>query len=320
MGNLLSPGKSKAMPIETTFNLPSLLPSWPQSGGFGSGRTTLGGLEIRQISKFNKIWAIQEGGPENLGASFFEQSWIPDGCFSLGSCCEPNNQPLFGWVLVGKLIWSSENSKLKQDGIDYIWLPVPPEGYKAVGNIVTNSCHKPDLDKICCVHSDLTNSCEHASSLWGRDGINIYKLRPTSKGPQALGVSVGTFTTETDGTQTLSSALSLSCLKNRHSYLSSCMPNQIEALLHNLFFSSLLSSRRTISPFVCNESNPAPIGLNGMNLSQGGSSDGLYWLDLPSDKAQTLLNLQVKPMFGGTYGDIAIRVFYPFNDSAREKS
>ncbi|RZC82097.1 hypothetical protein C5167_044884 [Papaver somniferum] len=197
-------------------------------GGFGSGRINLGGLEVRQISTFNKIWAIQEGGPDNLGASFFEPSPIPRGYFSLGSYCQPNNQPLYGWVLVGKddgcikspslaipvdykLIWSSENSNLKQDGIGYMWSPVPPEGYNAIGNIVTNSRDKPDLGKIRCVRSDLTDSCEHASIVWGRDGINIYNLRPTSRGPQALGVSVGTFTTETDGNITPSSS-TMSCL------------------------------------------------------------------------------------------------------------
>ncbi|RZC76123.1 hypothetical protein C5167_000278 [Papaver somniferum] len=366
MGNLLSLGETKAMPIETTFNLPLPLPSWPQSDtngtGFGSGRINLGGLEVRQISTFNKIWAIQEGGPDNRGASFFEPSPIPRGYFSLGSYCQPNNQPLYGWVLVGKdvgcikspslaipvdykLIWSSENSNLKQDGVGYIWSPVPPEGYNAIGNIVTNSRDKPGLDKIRCVRSDLTDSCEHASIVWGGDGINVYNLRPTSRGPQALGVSVGTFTTEMGGTSTPSSS-TMSCLKNSDSNLSSCMPNQNQ--IQTLF--------QTYSPLVYfhpdepylpssvswyfnngvllhdrgNESNPVPIDSNGMNLPQGGSSDGLYWLDLPSDKGSkekvkkgdlqsSETYLQVKPMFGGTYTDIAIWVFYPFNGPARAK-
>ncbi|MCL7046471.1 hypothetical protein MKW94_002903 [Papaver nudicaule] len=357
MGNLLSPVETKAIPIDTIFNLPSPLPSWPQSvingGGFGSGRINLGGLEVQQISTFNKVWAIEEGGPDNRGASFFEPSPIPDGYFSLGSYCQPNNTSLFGWVLVGKddcctgppslaipvdykLIWSSENSNLKQDGIGYIWSPVPPEGYNAVGNVLTNSHEKPDLGKIRCVRSDLTDSCEHDNFVWGRDGISIYNLRPTSRGPQALGVSVGTFTTETNGTNTPSSTLSLSCLKNRDFNLSACMPNrdQIEALMQTYSPLIYFHPDDPISLLLLHErgkeSNPVPVDSNGTNLPQGGSSDALYWLDLPSYKGSKErvmkgdLNtsetyLQVKPMFGGTYTDIAIWVFYPFNGPARAK-
>ncbi|OVA06423.1 Vacuolar protein sorting-associated protein 62 [Macleaya cordata] len=189
MGNLVSICAPKALPIETTFNLPSPLPSWPQTdnGGFASGSINLGGLEVYQVSTFTKVWAILEGGPENLGATFFEPSFTPDGYFMLGCYSQPNNQPLYGWVLVGKddgshteptwdgaltmptdytLVWSSENSKLKQDGNGYIWLPVPPPGYRAVGHNVTNSPEKPPLEKIQCVRSDVTQSCQRATIIW----------------------------------------------------------------------------------------------------------------------------------------------------------
>ncbi|OVA09335.1 Vacuolar protein sorting-associated protein 62 [Macleaya cordata] len=374
MGNLLSLGrKRKALPIATKFNLPSPLPSWPQSdnGGFASGGINLGGLEVHQISTFTKVWAILEGGPNNIGATFFEPSLIPDGYFMLGCYSQPNNQPLFGWVLVGKddgsieptskaklslpmdytLVWSSENSKLKQDGNGYIWLPVPPQGYRAVGHVVTSSLEKPPLDKIRCVHSDLTDSCEHGALIWGRGKldllgeINVYGLRPTGRGTRALGVSVGTFIAEINGTGTSSSTLSLSCLKNRDSNFS-YMPNlsQIEALVQA--YSPLIYFHpnepylpSSVSWFFNNgallykksdESNPVSIDPTGSNLPQGGSNDGTYWLDLPVDKGskekvkkgdlQSLGSyLHVKPMLGGTFTDIAIWVFYPFNGPSRAK-
>jgi len=72
------------------------------------------------------------------------------------------------------------------------------------------------------------------------------------------------------------------------------------------------------------ESNPMEIDPLGSNLPQGGSNDGAYWLDLPKDKANRdrvkkgdFKNCQgyfhVKPMFGGTFTDLAMWIFYPFN-------
>ncbi|KAI3991531.1 hypothetical protein MKX01_017150 [Papaver californicum] len=240
MGNLPSLGETKAMPIETTFNLPSPLPSWPKSdtngGGFGSGRINLGGLEVRQISKLQST------------------KWLTD-------------------------------SNL-------------PHNYHV--------CY----------------SQEARTGPWKKYGMNIYNLRPTSRGPQALGVS------------------------NKDTNISSCMPNknQIEALLQTYspvvyfhpdepYLPSSVSwyfNNGVLLHDRGNESNPAPIDSNGMNLPQGGSSDGLYWLDLPSDKGSKVkvkrgdlhrseTCLQVKPMSGGTYTDIAIWVFYPFNGTARAK-
>uniref|UniRef100_A0A2N9I4W2 Uncharacterized protein n=1 Tax=Fagus sylvatica TaxID=28930 RepID=A0A2N9I4W2_FAGSY len=126
---------------------------------------------------------------------------------------QANNKPFFGWVLVAKddsggalkkpldytLVWSSESLKIKQDGNGYIWLPTPPDGYKAIGHVVTNSPDKPSLDKIRCVRSDLTDQCEAHTWTWGpgntsdANGFNVYSLRPSNRGIQAMGVSVGTF-------------------------------------------------------------------------------------------------------------------------------
>ena len=55
-----------------------------------------------QVSTFTEVWATLEGGQDNLGATFFKPSQIPEGFFMLGCHCQPNNKPLFGWVLVAK--------------------------------------------------------------------------------------------------------------------------------------------------------------------------------------------------------------------------
>ena len=78
-------------------------------------------------------------------------------------------------------------------------MPTPPDDFKAIGHVVTNSPDKPSLDKIRCVRSDLTDQCEAHTWTWGpgntsdANGFNVYSLRPSNRGIHAMGVSVGTF-------------------------------------------------------------------------------------------------------------------------------
>ncbi|KAF8403967.1 hypothetical protein HHK36_012075 [Tetracentron sinense] len=354
--------KREVLPISTMFKLPSPLPTWPQGEGFSSGTINLGGLEVCQISTFTKVWATHEEGADNKGATFFEPSPIPAGFFMLGCYSQPNNKPLFGWILAGKddsdgalkmpvdytLVWSSESMNIKQDGNGYIWLPTPPDGYRAVGHVVTSSPEKPPLNKIRCVRSDLTDQSEHDMWIWGTDkvsntsGFNVYGMRPTIRGTQALGVCVGTFIAQVGGD---ASPLSLACLRNNNFNLSS-MPNlsQIEALvkayspwiyLHpdEQYLPSSVSwffNNGALLVKKGDESKPIPIDPTGSNLPQGGSNDGTYWLDLPADEGakekvkkgdlqSSSAYLHVKPMLGATFTDIAMWVFYPFNGPAKAK-
>ncbi|KAF5177438.1 vacuolar sorting-associated protein [Thalictrum thalictroides] len=365
MGNSVSGAARKVLPIDTLFTFPSQLPTWPKDEGFASGSINLGELEVCQISTFNKVWATLQGGPGNLGATFFEPSPIPDGFFMLGCYAQPNNTPLFGWVLAGKgisndtpiralmmpvdytLVWSSESMmSIKKEGNGFFWLPTPPEGYSAVGLVVTNSPDKPPLDKVRCVRSDLVDSCEQNIWIWGEDkasdtsDINVYGLRPNIRGTNALGVQVGTFIV--DGT---TASLSLSCLKNINFNLS-YMPNltQIDELVQayspRIYFhrdeSYLPSSvnwyfnQGVLLYQQGNVTNPVLVEPNGLNLPQGGSNDGTYWLDLPTDEntkervkkgdlQSSMVYLHIKPMLGATFTDIAMWIFYPFNGPARAK-
>ncbi|KAE8713748.1 non-specific lipid-transfer protein 8-like [Hibiscus syriacus] len=276
----------------------------------------------------------------------------------LGCYAQPNNRLLSGWVLAAKdessddsllkqpvdytLVWSSESLKIKQDGNGYIWLPVAPQGYKAVGHVVTNTNAKPSPDKIRCVRSDFTDEAENYTWIWGpgkdmnANEINFFSSRPVNRGTQDMGVCVGTFVAQKS---------SLACLKNVKPNLS-CMPNleQIDTLFKAyspwIYFhpkEAYLPS--SVTWFFMNgallyttgeESKPVPIEQTGSNLPQGGSNDGKYWLDLPVDEANkervkkgdlqnSQVYLHVKPMLGATYTDIAIWVFYPFNGPAKAK-
>nr|AFK34680.1 unknown [Lotus japonicus] len=235
----------------------------------------------------------------------------------LGSYGQPNNQPLFGWILVAKdvsstssalkkpldytLVWNSASVKVSQDSPGYVWLPKAPDGYKALGHVVTTTPDKPSLDKIKCVRQDLTEQCEAYSWIWGTGGdsdpnsFNFYAVRPSNRGTQALGVGVGAFVAQNGGTN---SSLSITCLKNTNA-ISKSMPNlkQIGALLQTYSPILYLHPDEEFQPssvdwFFSNgallyqrgkESNPVKIAPNGTNLPQDPHTDGAYWLDLPAD-------------------------------------
>ncbi|KAL8166432.1 hypothetical protein V2J09_007931 [Rumex salicifolius] len=344
--------------MESSFNLPSPLPNWPPGNGFASGSIDLGGLEVTQITSFDKVWSSQEGGPDNVGVTIYEPSTIPDECFLLGSFAQPNNKPLFGFVLVGKdltndpfngalakpidytLIWTSQSLTLKQDGPVFIWLPTPPIGYKAVGLVVTLSPNKPSLDKIRCVGSSFTENCEAGGLIWGpSNGLNIYATKPTNIGVNGMGVSLGTFTTTTQ------SVSITTCLKNANGNFS-YMPNlaQIQTLVEAYSPCIYLHPNEEYHPSSVNwyfangallykkgdESNPISIQSDGNNLPLGGSNDESYWIDLPIDdkekervkkgNLQTAMGyIHIKPMLGATFTDLSIWVFYPFNGPAKAK-
>ncbi|XP_042035327.1 uncharacterized protein LOC121781685 [Salvia splendens] len=267
----------------------------------------------------------------------------------LGSYAQPNNRPLFGWTLVAKatdnssdilkqptdyaLVWSNGNASIFNPA--YFWLPIPPEGYKSLGLVVTTSPGKPSLDKIKCVRSNFTADAEIDDWIWG----NVYGLRPKIRGAGAQAVSVGAFSLQSD-------AVSLSCLINTN-------PNYTTGKLNGFQMETLFQAYApyiyfhpkekylpsSVEWFFNNgallytkgqESNPVGVESKGLNLPTGGSDDGLYWLDLPTEdeakdrvKSGDLLSAEAyvhfKPVLGGTFTDIQVWMFYPFNGHAIAK-
>nr|XP_043621911.1 uncharacterized protein LOC122593552 [Erigeron canadensis] len=330
--------------IQTSFQLPSPLPEWPSGKGFGSGTIDLGGLQVSQVTTFNKTWATNEGGPDNLGATFYDPVAIPQGFSSLGSYAQPNNVPFFGHILVGKdvsndsskpalkspidytLAWSSESLDVKKDGEGYVWVPIAPEGYTAIGYVISNSSMKPPLDKVSCVRTDFTDTSNVTRNLEKDNAMDLNGLK--------VDASMGGFVVRNQS------------VGNLKVNLSNSMPNlnQVKALIQAyspvIYFhpdEPYLPS--SVDWFFQNgalvyhkgaESKPNPIDKTGSNLPQGGSNDDTYWLDLPVDGSNkdrvkkgdlqdACAYFHVKPISGGLFTDIAIWVFYPFNGGARAK-
>ncbi|CAJ1958307.1 unnamed protein product [Sphenostylis stenocarpa] len=358
----LSPGnfvqKRQALAIDTIFKLPvPVTNSWPPGGNFASGIIDLGGLQVHEASTFMKVWGVYQGGADGQGFSVFEPTGIPQGFSMLGSYCQPNNKPLFGWILVAKdvsantsnptlkqpldytLVWNSASLKINQDVPIYIWLPTAPDGYKAVGHVVTNTPDKPALDKVRCVRSDFTDQCETKELIWGLDSFNVYDVRPSNRGIRAAGVRVGTFVAQTGSPN----PLAIACLKNNNA-IPKYMPNleQIKAILKVYSPTMCLHPDEQFFPssvewFFSNGAllykkgeESSPVRATEDNLPQDPNNDGAYWLDLPADPTEkervkkgdlksAKSYVHVKPMLGGTFTDVAVWVFYPFNGPARAK-
>ncbi|CAJ1958309.1 unnamed protein product [Sphenostylis stenocarpa] len=351
--------KREALAIDTIFKLPVPITnsSWPQGGNFASEIIDLGGLQVYEASTFMNVWGVYQGGADDQGFSVFEPTGIPRGFSMLGSYCQPNNKPLFGWILVAKdvsantssptlkqpldytLVWNSASLKINQDMPIYIWLPTAPDGYKAVGHVVTNTSDKPSLDKVRCVRSDFTDQSETNDLIWGLDDFHVYDVRPSNRGIQAAGVRVGTFVAQTGSPN----PPSIACLKNINA-IPKYMPNleQIKAILKVYSPTMCLHPDEEYFPssvdwFFSNGAllykkgeESSPVQATEDNLPQDPNNDGAYWLDLPADPTEkervkkgdlksTISYVHVKPMLGGTFTDVAVWVFYPFNGPARAK-
>eukprot|EP01018_Ginkgo_biloba_P035714 Gb_30275 [translate_table: standard] len=244
------------------------------------------------------------------------------------------------------LVWNSQNWIREDDGHGYFWLPNPAEGYKAVGFVVTNKPQKPSLEEVRCVRSDLTDASKTDALIWDTGYVihpfSVWNMRPQAAGVQGRGICVGTF--YCNNARNAEDALPVACLKNVNLDLGA-MPNlrQVHSIIenygptvfchpHEIYFPSSVSWYFENGALLHKkgETTHQAIAADGSNLPQGGSNDGEYWLELPEDidRATKLKHgdlqsaeayAHVKPMLGGTFTDIAMWVFYPFNGPSTAK-
>ncbi|KAJ8760498.1 hypothetical protein K2173_015165 [Erythroxylum novogranatense] len=357
------------------FSLPSPIPDWPPGQEFASGRINLGQIEVIQVTQFEVAWSCKILRGKTEGVTFYRPVGYPVGFYCLGYYCQPNDQPLRGYVLVARdsntnmlegdyikefksdspalakplkytMIWCTD---LQYEGGGYFWQPNPPAGYKAMGIIVTNSPEEPDVEHVRCVRADLTERCETSDLITSVDSesskqlFQVWNTKPCRMGLYAKGVSIGTFYCSTD----LSSEellLDTACLKNLQNKLPS-MPNldQIHALIKQYGPTVFLHPDEVYMPssvewFFKNgallyqegKQKGEPIDYRGLNLPSGGENDGEYWIDFPTkDDARNFMKrgdlesgelyVHVKPALGGTFTDIAMWLFCPFNGPATIK-
>lgn len=246
------------------------------------------------------------------------------------------------------LVWSPDEGNEEIYGAcGYFWLPQPPEGYKAMGFLVTNKPEKPGLDEVRCVRADLTDRCETYTLILNAitTSLNlpfqVWTTRPHHRGMMGKGVSVGTFFCSND--LGIVKDLHIRCLKNLNPKLSG-MPNldQIHSLINHYgptvyFHPEDVYLPSSVSWFFksgallykSGTSVGEAIDGSGSNLPSGGTNDGQFWIDLPNDDRREIIKLgnlesaklyvHVKPAIGGIFTDIAMWVFCPFNGPATIK-
>ncbi|GJZ63062.1 putative vacuolar protein sorting-associated protein 62 [Tanacetum coccineum] len=341
-----------------SFDLPGLSGANLTGGGFGKGVIDLGGLEVYQASYFKKIWSTHTGVANGLDATFYEPVSIPTGFNLLGHYCKQNSKPSFASVLTAKdttgdpwdnallnpidykLIWTSKGSNVSHGVDGYIWLPIPPDGYKAAGHIVTTSPEKPSFYKTKCVRSDLTDLTQVDKLIWGykrntsQVSINVYTTMPINK---SRSVPVGTFFARSSGQD----KHELVCLKMAKSDPYFAMPNslQIKTMIdayaplvyfhpdEEYFPSSVLWFFNNGAEITQVGGIHWPVLNDGELLPDYGTLDDAY-LDLPPDQANkekakrgflhdAKAYVHVKQALGGTFTDLAIWLYYPFNGAGK---
>ncbi|XP_039046069.1 uncharacterized protein LOC120186108 [Hibiscus syriacus] len=287
-----------------------------------------------------------------------------------GYYCQPNDQPLRGYVIAARerepsspevycdydsdtdftalrkpvnysLVWSTDYG----NGCGFFWLPNPPLGYKAMGIVVTDTPDEPNVEEVRCVREDLTETCEIMDTLLAADAntFQVWTTRPCKRGMFCKGVSVGTFFCCTYFVSE-DQELEIACLKNLDPSLHA-MPNldQIHALIKHYGATVFFHPDEDCMPssvqwffkngallFKDGKPKGEPIDYLGFNLPSGGTNDGAFWIDLPRDDnaRQNVRNgnlesaelyVHVKPALGGTFTDIVMWIFCPFNGPANLK-
>lgn len=350
------------------FSLPSAMPEWPKGKGFAKGSIYLGELEVMNITKFQSICSCYVSKNKREGATFYKPVGIPDGFFSLGDYGQPIGQPFQGFLLAARAIANSKDTELPplQKPIDYtliwssanwhddnhdgsvcFWFPCPPEGYRAVGYLVTNDSNKPSVNQVRCVRADLTDVCETNELILCIESnsldlpFTVWKSRPSFRGMWCKGMPVGTFCCIT--TSNFNDQMDIYCLKNLDPSLLA-MPNldQVHALIKHYGPTVFFHPKETYFPssvawffsngaalYTRGDEEGQAIDALGSNLPTDGTNDGEYWIDLPDDRSgdhvkhgnidSAELYIHVKPALGGTFTDIAMWVFCPFNGPATLK-
>ncbi|KAK1431334.1 hypothetical protein QVD17_07791 [Tagetes erecta] len=331
------------------FFLPSPLPPWPQGQGFATGRISLGDLEVAMVKDFEVISTYTPKKSKTSGVTFYKPVSIPDGFFTFGHYGQLTDQQLRGYVLVAQdagetetgslpplqlplgyeLIWCSDNV--------YVWQPIPPDGYRALGFVVTVDEIEPDVEEVRCVRDDLTENCEVDDVLLEiTSSFRVWNTKACKTGVFCTGVTVGTFFFSMDSDS--DDERDICCLRNVNRNLEA-MPNleQIKALIDHYgptvyFHPDEVYLPSSVPWFFENgallyrkgKSDGIAIDCYGSILPQGGKNDGEFWMDLPENENDDTfvkhgnldsaeLYVHVKPALGGTFTDIAMWIFCPFN-------
>ncbi|NFN94558.1 DUF946 domain-containing protein [Clostridium botulinum] len=132
---------------------------------------TLPKLELKEATKFSLAWKDRGSGGKYDGAFYrltTDTGYVPVGYYGQENYNDPNsNLPkvltvkftdgITAYPIDYKLIWNDKGSGANMNG--YFWQPVAPEGYVAMGMIVTNGSKPLEKDVVCIKQEYTEKGC-----------------------------------------------------------------------------------------------------------------------------------------------------------------
>ncbi|WP_440056554.1 Vps62-related protein (plasmid) [Pseudoalteromonas sp. T1lg65] len=167
-------------------------------------------IEIARVKTFKLAWDDQKSGAGMNGA-FYNPTDIPVGFYAIGSYGQGNYDAPNGSVVVVKqlddgalthpqdysLMYDDKKSGARLNGS--FWLPIPQDGYVAMGIVCVEGYEKPSTDMVVCLRKDLVTKGSAGSPIW----IDSHSGATMDGGFWNIDVEAGSINTGTfAGTQT----------------------------------------------------------------------------------------------------------------------
>ena len=134
-------------------------------------------LKFRFINSFVPGHIYRDVGSGSVMDGAFWRPAPPEGYYILGDYCQGNYSPPNGQVLVVsadddslappvdyEMIWNDSGTGGVEDGS--VWMPIPPNGYTAMGGVAQKGYNKPAISRLRCVKHDLVTSGSIGVLIW----------------------------------------------------------------------------------------------------------------------------------------------------------
>ncbi len=143
---------------------------------------------------------ITENGFHALGSLGFRGYSNPTGNYAMMVVKETTGSDALAEPVDYSLLWFYRVGFMVFDTVATFWIPVPPEGYKAMGIVAQAGPEKPSLSDVVCVREDLTVPGRAGSFIWSDNDTGMpwdfgsWKIYPPEAGPHSMAyLETGTF-------------------------------------------------------------------------------------------------------------------------------
>ncbi len=143
---------------------------------------------------------VTEDGFRALGSLGFPGYSNPDGNYAMMVVKEKDGSDALAEPVDYSLLWFYRVGFMFYDTVATFWIPIPPDGYMAMGIVAQTGPEKPSLSDVVCVREDLTTPGDAGSFIWNDDesgmpwDLGCWKIYPPEAGPHSMAyLETGTF-------------------------------------------------------------------------------------------------------------------------------